>query len=114
MSPTQRSLAYLRKVGYTVGVLEHWNAWAKIRVDLWGFGDLIAFRPGVPVMLVQTTTGTNAAHRRAKILANKTAKEWVEAGHEIVLHSWALRGKRGERKTWTCEPEWVTKDQFGV
>jgi hypothetical protein len=112
MTPTQRSLAYLRGGGYTVGIVEHWNAFARLTLDLWGFADLVAFRPGVPVLLVQTTTGANLAARRRKILANETARQWVQAGHEIVLHSWSLRGKRGARKVWTNEPEWLTADMF--
>ena len=112
MTPTQRSKAYLERAGYLVAVVERWNQWAHIRQDLWGFADLLAFRKGMPVMLVQTTDASNVSKRRAKILANATAREWVMAGHEIVLHGWGKRGKRGERKTWTCEPEWLTVDQF--
>ena len=112
MTPTQRSLAYLRKAGYTVAVVEHFNHFIGIRQDLFGFADLLAFRPGMPVMLVQTTTGSNVAARRTKVLQNATAKLWVEAKGEVCLHAWALRGKRGERKLWTCEAEWIEADQF--
>ena len=112
MSPTQRSLAHLKKAGYKVAIVEHFNQFARIRQDLFGFADLLAFRPGVPCMLVQTTTASNAAARRKKILANGTAKLWALCGYEVVLHSWGLRGPRGQRKTWTVEPEWLTEDQF--
>lgn len=112
MSPTQRSLAHLRKAGYTVAIVEHFNHIIRIRQDLFGFADLLAFRQGVPPMLVQTTDATSASKRRAKILANPIARSWVMAGFEIVLHAWGKRGKRGERKVWMCNPEWITKDQF--
>ena len=112
MSPTQRSLAYLRKVGYTVAVTEKWNHITHTRQDLWAFGDLLAFRPGVPVMIVQTTTAANRAARRRKLLANATAKLWVQAGGACVLHAWARRGGRGEKKTWDPNPEWLQEDQF--
>ena len=112
MTPTQRSKAYLEKAGYSVAIVEHWNSWCKIRQDLWGFADLLAFRPGVPMMLVQTTTASNLAARRTKLLHNQYAKRWVQAGGEVVLHAWARRGARGEKKTWTPEPEWLTEDQF--
>ena len=35
-SPTQRTLKYLRDKGYTAQVVEHWNAFAKRRIDLFG------------------------------------------------------------------------------
>lgn len=111
-SPTQRSLAHLKKAGYTVAVVERWNAFTRTRQDLFQFADLLAFHVGVPVLLVQTTTAGNVSKRRKKILANATAKAWVQAGNEIALHGWALRGPRGKRKTWTVEPEWLTEDQF--
>jgi hypothetical protein len=112
MSPTQRSKAYLEKAGYNVAIVEHWNSWCKIRQDLWGFADLLAFRAGMPMMLVQTTTASNVAARRVKLLQNVTAKRWVQAGGECVLHSWAPRGARGEKKVWTPNPEWLQEDQF--
>ena len=114
MSPTQRSLAYLRKAGYHVGIVERWMAFAHggIRVDLWNFADLIAFRFGLPVMLIQTTTASNAAARRKKLLGNSIARDWVLAGNELVLHKWALRGEKGQRKTWGCDAEWLEKDAF--
>jgi hypothetical protein len=111
-SPTQRSKDYLEKAGYTVAIVERWNHFSGTRQDLWGFADIIAFRIGMPVMLVQTTTGSNVAARRKKILANPIARRWVEAGHEVVLHGWALRGERGKRKLWTVD-EWLILDQFG-
>lgn len=112
MSPTQRSKAYLERVGYSVAVVERWNQWCRVRQDLWGFADLLAVQPGVPMLLVQTTTASNASKRRAKILANAHALRWVQAGGEVVLHAWGLRGPRGQRKQWTPEPEWLTEDQF--
>jgi hypothetical protein len=112
-TPTQRSLSLLRKEGFTVAVVEHWNMFAKIRQDLFGFADLLAFRVGQPgSMLVQTTTASNASARRAKIHKNVTALEWLMAGNWIRLDKWAERGARGKRKTWTAESEYITIDSF--
>lgn len=112
MTPTQRSLAYLRKVGYDVFIVERFNAFAKVRNDLMGFADLLASRDGVPLMFVQVTTAANASKRRQKILHNPYAKRLVGQGLEVVLHAWGKRGARGETKRWTPEPEWMTEDQF--
>ena len=113
MTPTQRSLACLRQAGYHVAVVEHWNAHARIRQDLFGFADLLAFRFGMPVLLIQTTTAANVSARRKKILGNGIARDWVLAGNELILHGWGLKGSKGERKRWRCDPEWITADQFG-
>lgn len=107
MTPTQRSLALLRSEGWTVAVVEKWNSHIRIRQDLFGFADLLGFRHGWPVWLIQTTSGSNAAARRTKIQENPHAQEWLRCGHGIELHSWAKRGERGKRKLWTCKRETI-------
>ena len=115
MSPTQRSLALLRKQGYHCAIVEKWNPYAKIRQDVFGFGDLLAFRSGQPgATLVQTTSGSNVSARRTKILANPIARDWVKAGNWIRLEGWAKRGARGQVKRWTANTEWIVLDQFPV
>lgn len=112
-SPTQRSKALLTVQGFHVAVVEHWNAFAKVRQDLFGFGDLLAFRPGQPgSVIVQTTSATNAAKRRQKILGNQLALDWLKAGNWIRLDSWGQRGPKGQRKMWTANSEYITLDQF--
>lgn len=109
MSPTQRSLAYLRKIGYRAAVVEKWNPHVGIRQDLFGFADIFAFAPVhplessklYPVVLVQTTTQAHAADRLAKIAENESACAWVRAFGTIEVHGWAKRGPRGKRKTWS-------------
>lgn len=98
-SPTQRSLELLRKQGYTVGVVEHWNPFARIRQDLFGFIDLVAVRPGVRgVLAVQTTSGGNVSARLAKIRSEARAGIWLAAGNAIVVHGWRKNSKR----RWEC------------
>lgn len=53
-SPTQRSLAHLRELGYHVEIVEKWNSFTKQRKDLWGWADLLAIRKG-EVLAVQVT-----------------------------------------------------------
>lgn len=54
VSPTQRSLAHLRELGYHVEIVEKWNSFTKQRKDLWGWADLLAIRKG-EVLAVQVT-----------------------------------------------------------
>lgn len=112
MTPTQRSLAILRELGYTVQKVEQWNSFAKIRIDLFGFGDILAIREGSKPLIVQTCSATDGARRRDKILANSTARLWLQVGGEMALHRWAKRGDRGKRKYWDWGCEYITEDQF--
>ena len=97
MSPTQLSLNHLRKVGWAVSIVEHWNAHAKVRQDCYGFADLLACHINHGIALVQTTTASNMAARRKKIQQNVYAGEWKKAGGLILLHGWKDGGLREER-----------------
>lgn len=100
MSPTQRSLKELRKRGYTVGITEHWNQYAKIRQDLFGFVDLLCFK-GNETLAVQTTSGDNVSKRIHKIEQIPAAALWLESPYrQIVVHGWRKVGARGQRKLW--------------
>ena len=92
-SPTQKSLAYLRSQGWQVAIVEHWNAHAGIRQDVWHFGDLLASKVGRTedegaIALVQVTSKSNMAARRKKIQASTEASEWKLANGFIILHGW--------------------------
>lgn len=110
MTPTQRSLALLRKAGYTVAITERWNAHVKIRQDLFGFIDLLAIAPAM--VAIQTTVGSSVSARRTKILTIDAAREWLESGHKIWVHGWAKRGGAGKRKLWTCREVEITLLDF--
>jgi hypothetical protein len=88
-SPTTRSLQYLRELGWTVAVVEHWNPFARVRRDLWGFADLIAFRGGT-VLLVQTTSDANVAARRKKVEKSSVAAMWLSSPRtrRVEVHGW--------------------------
>jgi hypothetical protein len=101
MSPTQRSLAHARSLGFTVAVSEHWNHFGKRRVDLFGAFDLLAVRPDAAGVLgVQATTGDNAAARVRKLVENPAVRVWLLAGNTAEVWGWSKRGPRGGRKTW--------------
>ena len=109
-TPTQRSLALLRRQGYRVAITEHWNSFVKRRQDLLGFIDVLAVAPSM--LAIQTTSGTNVSARVAKILDLPAAREWVEAGHRIVVHGWAKRGPRGAAKKWECREVEILREHF--
>ncbi len=102
MSPQQRSLAMLRDLGYRVAIVEHWNAHARRRVDLFGLFDLLALRPDGPPIGIQVTSGTNVAARLDKLRASEALTDWLACGCKAQVHGWAKRGPRGQAKRWEC------------
>jgi hypothetical protein len=112
-SPTQRTKKFLVDAGFKVAITERWNQWAKVRQDLFGFIDLVAIhRDTSGVLGVQTTSGTNHAARRTKILESAEAHLWVECGNRIWLVSWAIRGAAGKRKKYEPRIESITVGMF--
>ena len=97
-SPTQLSLAKLREEGYTVAIVEHWNSWARIRQDLFGFIDLLALK-GKEVLAVQTTTAANLNARCKKIAEHENVGAVRDAGWTIHVHGW----HQDEKRKWHCK-----------
>ena len=91
-SPTQRSLAHMRKLGYTVAVTERWNPFAKIRQDLFGFVDVLCIGNGETVA-VQCTSGDNVSSRVQKIADHENTPAVRKAGWKIVVHGWRRDSK---------------------
>jgi hypothetical protein len=86
MTPTQRSLAALRELGYLVEVVEKWNSFTRTRKDLWGWADLLAIRRG-EVLAVQVTS-EGVANRVKKVTDSETIAQVREAGVRVEVHGW--------------------------
>ena len=86
MSPTQRSLKYLRDEGYLVAIVERWQPFARIRQDLFGFIDLLAIRRDETLAVQVTASGVSA--RVKKIEASPLLGRVREAGWKIAVHGW--------------------------
>ena len=101
MTPTQRTLAWCRKQGGLVAVVERWNPHVKIRQDLFGFADLLWVK-GNYTTLIQVTSADNSAKRISKIKAEPRAAEWASSfTRRIEVHGWSKKGAAGKRKLWT-------------
>ena len=94
MTPTQRTLAELRKRVEHVAIVEKWNSHCRIRQDLFGFADLISF-DREDVHLWQVTAGAVAA-RVAKIKELDVARHWAASTHrELFVVGWRKLKPRG-------------------
>lgn len=108
-SPTQRSLKKLRDEGFTVAIVEHWNPFAHIRQDLYGFIDLVAMQDLLKSGLlgVQTTSATNFATRIKKSMAIPALKLWLKTGNRFVVHGW-----KKTVKGWECKERYINLDEL--
>lgn len=86
-------------------MVEHWNSYARIRLDLFGFIDLLWIRPDGVLVGIQACAGSSHAARRSKILASDMLPHWLQCGREVEVWSWAKQGPRGKAKRWTLRTE---------
>lgn len=110
MTPTARSLAECRKRGWPSTVVEKWIPQTRRRLDVFGFGDILALDGQPGSLLVQATSGSNVSSRVTKILTEcrALAQTWLAAGNRIEVWGWAKKGPRGARKLWTLRVVEVT------
>jgi hypothetical protein len=97
-TPTQRTLAWLRKAGYTAGVVERRIPYQHTTIDLFGFIDIVAVRD--LTVGVQATSGSNLASRITKAKALPGFAAWIQAGNEAWFVGWRKVGPRGKVKRW--------------
>lgn len=109
-SPTERSLKILRNEGWTAQIVERWNPHARVRQDLFGFVDIIAFARDKRPLLVQTTTASNLAARVAKIRSIEAAAEALRSGFDVQVHGW--RAPTKTRRTWLVNVLNMTIEEF--
>lgn len=113
MSPTQRSLAHIRKIGYCAQVVEHWNPFAHRRIDLFGVIDIVVLDCKDHKLLgVQTCSGCDHAKRRSKALDEPRLPLWLLCGGRFEIWSWSKLGARGKRKLWSVRIEAITLENF--
>lgn len=111
--PTQRSLAHLRKEGYTVAIAEKYNSFTHMKNDLFGWIDICAIHPDHSGVLgVQTTTTAHVPERIKKAMALDSFKVWLQAGNRASFMGWAKRGARGKRKLWTLKEQEITLEDL--
>jgi hypothetical protein len=110
-SPTQRTLAHFRKLGYPCAVTEKWNQFSRIRQDLFGFVDVLLIdHIAGGVIGVQATTGDHVAERQRKIEGLEAAAAWLDAGNRICVIGWR-KLKQGKRALWTPRIEYARRSE---
>ena len=104
-TPTARTMAELRKHGWTCQIVERWNSFTHHRVDLFGVIDVVAVKPDARgVFGVQATATSCISSRMKKCADSAELRVWLAAGNRFAVVGWSKRGARGKRKTW--QPVW--------
>jgi len=103
MSPTRRTLDFLRRNGYFADVVERWVGFGAgnggIRKDYLGFADVIAANPTArKIVAVQCCSGRDFQRRIRKLLESSEARAWRESGGHVWVMGWR---KLGRRRLWT-------------
>jgi hypothetical protein len=96
-TPTQNSLDMLRKGGYKVAIVEHWNSFTRTRQDMFGFVDLVALGDGYTIY-VQSTSYTNISARVKKITEHENLAAVRKGNNKIHVHGW-----RKVKNRWQCK-----------
>jgi len=92
----------LEQQGYLSGIVEKFNPYAKVRVDLFNFIDIISIKPK-GICAIQSCGSDFREHDR-KILKNEYALEWLKAGGTIELYGWRKVKKRRGLKQMVWRP----------
>lgn len=89
VSPTELTLRELRKrPGVVPWRTEHWNSFARIRQDLFGFVDVLAVGGEHGTLGVQCTSDSNVAARVRKIKESPILPVLLEADWKIEVWGW--------------------------
>jgi len=106
-SPTARTLSFLRGIGATAEVVEHWIPMTAAgfrgplkRKDVFDCIDILCVQ-GAKLLGIQSTSGANHGSRITKALGSDKLRAFVATGNGFEVWSWSKKGPRGKRKLWT-------------
>lgn len=92
MTPTALTLREMRKRGYFCWVVEHWDAFARKRKDLWGIVDVLCLREN-EVVGVQATSKSNVSARIRKIAEHESTPYVRKADVRLLIMGWHKPGR---------------------
>jgi len=101
ISPTSRTLNYIREQGWLADKVEQFNPYAGKfgqRKDMFGFGDIVAM--GENSIIAIQSCGQSFSEHHKKITLDEyvapNALKWIESGGRLILIGWRkVKLKRG-------------------
>ena len=117
ISPTQLTMAWMKRRGFIAQIVERWNPFAKVRQDLFQVIDIVAVNEDGDLIGIQVTTRGNISSRRAKVRESLGAK-YLAMYNRVEVHGWQKVGPRWTVKVCTMdydkwEAMWVEKEFEG-
>jgi hypothetical protein len=104
-TPNSRTLALLRRRGFTAAVVERWIPRVRRRLDLFGVGDVLAVHPQQRViLLVQATSRGHVGDRLKRARSRPELAAWLAAGGLFQVWGWAKVGRRWTVKVVVLRP----------
>ena len=104
--PTQRTLEVLKETGVLCQKVEYWNTFAKRRIDLFGFIDIVAVQESrTGFLCIQATTDNNISERIKKVLekCSESARRVLQSGNSIEVWGWREYKPRGKKSFWDAK-----------
>ena len=120
MSPTARTLAHLRRLGFLADVCQRWLPRVNRHRDLFGIGDVLGIHSrGRAVLLVQCTRDGHVSDRLKRIRARPELSLLLAAGLAVEVWGWSLRAGAGISAAWpsaarTCPPCYCRRRPSGA
>lgn len=113
MTPTARTLAECRRVGWEAAVAEKWIEATKQRKDLFGFIDVVALT-GSSIVGIQATSGGEVSRRVEKIRSQcrEQAEAWLDSGGLIEVWGWRKYARPVDRKYWRVRKVVLTREDL--
>ncbi|MDH5626652.1 MAG: hypothetical protein OEY69_00020 [Candidatus Krumholzibacteria bacterium] len=98
-SPTRKALKELFDQGYLPEVVEKRLPIPGkfVTRDLFNVIDILAIKPGHPVLALQVTTRDHVNHRMTKTVEKGTALTWVQTNNRFEVWGYSPTGKRTVR-----------------
>lgn len=85
-TPTQKTLAYLRRQGYVCAIVEKYNHHLRVRQDLFHFIDVLGVGP-LGTIAVQTTAKSGFPNRWGKITGKTVPKDKKEEDRMLAIRT---------------------------
>jgi hypothetical protein len=106
MTPTARTLAHLRRLGFTAARVEVYIPAVRQHRDLFGIGDVLGVHPrDRAVLLIQATTDAHVANRLRRVQARPELPLLLAAGVAVEVWGWSLRDRRWRVRRVALRPE---------
>ncbi len=109
MTPSSRTLAYIREEGYIVDSVERYNQFTKHRSDLFGIIDYIAIN-GKELIGIQSCGVAFSEHKK-KMLKSSLSELWLKSGNKLLLIGWR-KLKKGGKLLYEPRIKWFSLEDF--